>query len=709
MHLVSACFAVQDYSMNHHTPTFTRLRRLLPLLPTLLIAPPALAEDPTPLPPVEVEAETQERYAVSADDAQAGTADIGALLEQVPGAAVNRNGALTGIAQYRGLYGDRVNVVVDGAALNASCTNAMDPPLSHIPTGQLESLTVIRGIAPVSAGLETLGGSIAARSKRGWFGETDSLESHGEVYGGGATVDNALSGGALSWLSNQQHKLYAAISRETADDAEYAGGRITPTRYARTHYATGYGLRAGAHEIGLDLSRTETGASGTPSLPMDIRWSDSDLASFDWRASFGRQQWQGHLSYSHIEHEMDNYTLRTPPNDSTRLAATETTGVDYRLASSFYVGGGALTLGVDGQLADHDATVRDPVNNPNFYVDNFNDVQRDRYGVYAEWTGLVAPDWSLEAGLRYTRVDMDAGVVSHFMYGMNAGITTLQDRFNNADRSIADNNIDAVLQLSYALTPETALIGGIARKTRSPSYQERYLWLPLEATAGLADGNLYVGDLALDPEVSHQIELGLDWRDHGAYLSPRLFYRDVSDYIQGTPATDATVVMVASNNGDSTPLQFSNVDATLYGIDTSAGIAFGEHWSLDAILSYVRGKRDDTDDALYRVAPLSATLALSYTQPVWSVTARSRMVARQSKVSTTNSETETAGFAVFDLSGRLTPWQRLQIDLGVANLFDTEYREHTAGINRVLGVDVAVGERVPAYGRSLYGKLTLRW
>ena len=43
--------------------------------------------------------------------------DSAAVLKDIPGANVNRNGALTGIAQYRGMYGDRVAVDVDQLGL----------------------------------------------------------------------------------------------------------------------------------------------------------------------------------------------------------------------------------------------------------------------------------------------------------------------------------------------------------------------------------------------------------------------------------------------------------------------------------------------------------------------------------------------------------------------------------------------------------------
>ncbi|TJY59834.1 TonB-dependent receptor [Sinimarinibacterium sp. CAU 1509] len=679
------------------------------LLPLGLITAPAFAESPTPLPDVTVEGDAADAHVID-PAAHAGTApDIGALLKQAPGAQVNRNGALTGIAQYRGLYGDRVNVLVDGINIEASCTNAMDPPLSHIPSAQLESLTVIRGIAPVSSGLETLGGTIMAESSIGTFGTDPRFETHGDLSSSGASVNDSYALSGLGWLSNQQHKLYAAASRETGNDADFADGTIRPTSYERTHYALGYGMRFGTQTLALDLARNEANDSGTPSLPMDIVTSTTDTAKLDWRGTWSGTTLHAQLSDAQSDHTMDNYSLRTPPGGNTRRAITDASGVGYRVDAGFGVASGTLTLGLDGHMADHNAVVRDPVNNPNLRVVSFNDVQRDRYGAFGEWNGALPAGWGLDLGLRYTRVEMNAGAVDHSMYGMNAGVTTLEDRFNNADRARNDNNIDWVAQLSHALGEQTSLVGGVARKVRSPSYQERYLWLPMEATAGLADGNNYVGDIGLDPEVSHQVELGVDWRGTHAYVSPRAFYRDVSNYIQGTPATDPTVIMVSSGNGDATPLQFSNVDATLYGIDTTAGVHFGTYWSIDGVLSYVRGERDDVSDNLYRVYPLSGTLAVKYARDRWSLSGQSEFAARQDKVSSTNSETETAGYAVFNVFGDVKLGSRITLAAGVANLFDTLYREHTAGINRALDSDVALGDRIPGYGRNAYARLRYVW
>ncbi|MGB5539977.1 MAG: TonB-dependent receptor plug domain-containing protein, partial [Gammaproteobacteria bacterium] len=168
------------------------------------------AEEATRLGTVTVTGELAEEdntYQLDTEEVPGIAPDAASLLHKVPGANVNRNGALTGIAQYRGLFGDRINVTVDGITVQEGCTNSMDPPLSFIPGTQLESIEVIRGIAPVSSGLETLAGTMRAESIRSEFGSGDDMESHGSLRLSGATVNDAGAAGVLAGVANRTHRM----------------------------------------------------------------------------------------------------------------------------------------------------------------------------------------------------------------------------------------------------------------------------------------------------------------------------------------------------------------------------------------------------------------------------------------------------------------------------------------------------------------------
>ena len=674
------------------------------------------AEQPHDLPGLKVTDTPAEDERFDVDAARTsiqrpGTAE---LLMRAPGANVNFNGPLTGIAQYRGMFGNRVNVMVDGNYINSGGPNSMDPPLHYIPRPRLGKLQVIRGIAPVSSGLETIGGTVIAESRRGEFSSDEKFDINGYVDGGGQSVDNGYFMGGVISAANDQHRFQVGGSREDGDDTKFGSGTIASSAYERNSFDVGYGYRVDSQEAGLSYFGNETENTGTPALPMDIVFFDTDIFRGDYEASFGDTQVQTKVSYHKVDHQMNNFGQRPPPPDPNRfrLSNADSKAWYYSASASRAFGPGKLTVGADGNPANHNATIFNP-NNAAFFVQNFNDVDRDRFGFFSEWRGWFSKSWGGELGLRYTRVEMNAGTVDGTPAQTSAGPRVLRDRFNGADRDKNDNNLDAVAKLLYQFEPGLTAELGFGRKTRSPWYQERYLWLPLQATGGLADGNNYVGNIDLEPEVSYQYELGLNWRNERFYLAPRGFYRRVDDYIQGTPATDPVVIAVSTANGDLTPLQFNNVDAELFGADLEWGISLAKDWHLDGVLSYVRGKRRDIGDDIFRVAPLNGTVALTYEQSRWFATVEGILYDRQDKVSVTNQETQSAGYGLLNVLGQYTLMEGAQatatLKAYVNNVLDKTYHPHLNGLNRVRNSDVAVGQRVPGPGRNFLARLDVEF
>jgi iron complex outermembrane receptor protein len=666
----------------------------------------------TTLPDMTVEGEAAagpSLYQVELEQAPVTTPDTAELLRRAPGASVNRNGPLTGIAQYRGMYGDRVNVMVNGMRINTGGPNGMDPALSYIPRSQLQSLEVIRGIAPVSSGAETIGGTIMANGRSSEFGSSDRLTSSLELTGGGATVNDSGNGSAMGTIANRNHRLHVIGSRENGGNIEYSDGKIRPSRHERNNFGTGYGFRTGSHEFSFDIRRNETDPTGTPALPMDIIDINTSIVQGNYSGDIAGYAVNAKAFWSDVNHHMSNYELRDAPvqmgSPMTRLNDATSDGLGYRLDTALPMASGVLTLGVDGHLDDHDSTITDPVNNLSFRVENFNDVERDLFGFFAEWNGAVLKDWDLQLGGRYNLVKSDAGDVFSSMAMMNPGIMTLQNRFNAADRDQSENNFDLAAKLSRPLSTQTTLVAEVGHKTRAPSYQERYLWLPLQATNGLADGNNYVGNIELDSEKAYEVGLGLDWYGRRAYFEPRVFYRYVDDYIQGTPSTDPAVIAVSTMGGDPTPLQFSNVDARLYGADAAWGVTLSDNWSVDGIVSYVRGERDDINDDLYRIAPLNGRASLTYRRTRWWASLEGIACAEQDRVSDTNDEKETDGYQLLNLRGGVEITRDLLINAGVENILDSTARDHLTGINRVADSDVGLGRRLPSPGRNFFATL----
>jgi len=168
------------------------------------------------------------------------------------------------------------------------------------------------------------------------------------------------------------------------------------------------------------------------------------------------------------------------------------------------------------------------------------------------------------------------------------------------------------------------------------------------------------------------------------------------------------VRMMNMMNGTSAPdpLEFQNVDARFYGLDLDWGWQLSERWSLSGVLNYVRGKTEA--DNVYRVPPLNGLVALNYGAARWGVGVETFFAGSQEDVAAFNGEPETDGYATFNLNGYWQASSMIRLSAGVENLADKVYSDHLAGINRVSGnPDIAVGERLPGFGRNLFARFDL--
>ena len=622
--------------------------------------------------------------------------DVADWLKTVPGANINKNGPITGIAQYRGMFGERVAKNIGGQHIVSAGPNAMDAPLTYINPIMVKSVAVYRGIAPVSAGIDTLGGAIKVNLKQA---EVDT----GTTLGGDLALsyndinDASTFAGDLN-ISNENTGVLLYLTDQQGDDYQDGDGNtISSTQYNKQQYGADLRHQQDGWEIGLTWHHAETDDSGTPALPMDIDYIESDRYSLDGKLSLNDWQLSWQLGYQDAIHGMDNFSQRVSMNTSMyRYNTTDAKTRNYK----FLLSQGDWLFGLEGYDSDHNADISNP-ENAMFSIANFNQVKNQRNSAFVEWTPSSGK-FSHTLGLRLKDNRADAAEVSSSMAMMNPNIKALRDEFNDADRDVSDTTFDLALNSEYQWSNALALNYALAIKQRAPSYQERYLWMPMQATGGLADGKTYVGNINLDVETAYQINAGLSYQQDDFAIAPQFFYQKVDDYIQGTPSTDMRVKMVASMMGDDSPLTFDNIDATLYGVDMNWHYRLNEHFKLSGIVSYVKGERDDINDDLYRISPLNTRINLLYQYKNWQSNLAIHAYASQDDVSALNNEQASAGYAVVDWQVDYFVSSGLVVRLGANNLLDKQYSDHLGGVNRANGSDIAVGEKVSAMGRNVY-------
>ena len=291
--------------------------------------------------------------------------DSAELLRAIPGASFNSNGAITGIAQYRGLFGDRVAVSLDSSPALTGGPNAMDTPLSYAPASLLKELSVHRGIAPVSAAQESLGGHISAHFDRGSFNNGRRMQLSGFANSRYGDNGNQSASNLQLVAANKQHKVALLASYDEGDSGEAGDNlQLTGTQYQRSRTDLSYGLQSGVTNADFHIGQMDISNSGTPALAMDITSVETDLTGFNLSTEINDIKIFADLAWADVVHSMDNHSLRQPPMMTmgyrTNLATAE--NLSWTFKAVLPIDQASLTLGTDGNLADHNSVINNPEN-----------------------------------------------------------------------------------------------------------------------------------------------------------------------------------------------------------------------------------------------------------------------------------------------------------------------------------------------------------
>ena len=95
---------------------------------------------------------------------RAASSDTASLLRDVPGVYLQSAGGVSSLPSLHGLADDRLRIQVDGMDLVSACANHMNPPLSYIDPSNVDSVRVYAGITPVSAGGDSIVGTLIVNS-----------------------------------------------------------------------------------------------------------------------------------------------------------------------------------------------------------------------------------------------------------------------------------------------------------------------------------------------------------------------------------------------------------------------------------------------------------------------------------------------------------------------------------------------------------------
>lgn len=650
------------------------------------------------------------------------SSDVVDVLTQSPSVSVNQAGAVSGFPVMRGVADDRLNIEIDGMPLLSSCPNHMNTPLSYVSPSQTDGVEIYPGITPVSVGGDSIGGSILVNTNRPFFAPSSEVVTQGEIGAFYRNNSNAKGGDVSVTVANDQFSATYKGSRSLADNyhaaddfknfttttnaaagTEFTSGtegtttdknEVAGTAYESINQSLGLAYQGQDKLLQATITKQHMPFQQYPNQRMDMTSNDSTKLnlSYDQGMSWGDVTLQAYSEkVDHVMAFMDYKTAKQMPmdtrSDTIGLKAAALVGLSN--ASDLNVGAELQQYTLDDYWKPNPASAG---MSPNTFS-NINNGTRDRNALFAEWINQLTPAWKTRIGARYERVDMNADQVqgyhtaNFFNKPASKGGAKVKTNeaaesaaFNAASRSVSDNNLNLTALASYEASDTFAVEMGLARQVRSPSLYERYTWSTWSMAAVMnnfvGDGNGYMGDINLKPETAYTLSTTLDWhaanpQDWNVQVMP--YFSRIEDYV------DAKLV---KSYGDFGVYQYANQRARIYGLDIASNMQLAENalgnWRAKAKLNYARGTNLDTDDNLYNIMPLNATIGLMQESNHWHNSLELIVVSDKKDVSKNRNELKTAGYSLVNVQTSYT-FENLRIDLGIDNLFNRAYNLPTGG------------------------------
>jgi iron complex outermembrane recepter protein len=587
---------------------------------------------------------------------------LAGTLQNVPGLAVTSVGPATARPVIRGLGGDRVLILEDGARVGDLSSTSSDHAVSVDPLNA-QRIEVVRGPAALLYGSNAIGGVINVI--RDEVPSADPDRATGMASLQGQTMNGGLAAGGHSQFGVAGVALRAEGSYRSAGDLRTPAGSLENTQLRTYSAAAGVSRVVGNGHSGIAY-RYYDNRYGIPggfvgSHPEGV---DIEMRRHSVHAESHVRQRFGPFTRLDLDAKYTNYYHR-------ELEAEGIIGTEF-----------GLLTGSAQAIARHEAWGR---------------LASGAIGTRVSWQDFAAggstdtpPSTELTAAA-FMLEELDVGRL-RLQGGARLDWHRIEPGQQEVELDIGDVRtrtfaaVSGSLGALYAPARGLSLGGSVARAYRTPDTGELFSRGPHLAAYSFEVGN---------PDLAAEVGLGVDafvrfTRDQ--FNGELAVFRNALDnyiYYRDTGALSRSGLPI---------YQATGADAILTGFEAMASLEPVRHLVLEGVVSYVRGTLSSEDAPLPMIPPLNGGLTARYERPGYFAGLSWRGAREQGRVATQEFETATAGYQIFDADAgyRWLAFGRVNsLTLTVANLTDQFVYDHLSRIR-----DRDSGRRVPGPGRS---------
>lgn len=623
---------------------------------------------------------------------------LGATLDGLPGVAASQFGPNASRPVIRGMDGDRVRILQNGAA---SLDAASLSPDHATPIEPLlaESIEVVRGPATLLYGANALGGAVNVVSNQIPQDKIQGVQGRAETRLGGAERERAAV--AMVEAGNGQWALHADVSARKTSDLRIPGyARSAALRASDPKSEETYGT------LPNSWAQQESGSVGAAYTGDKVRFG---LSYQGWRGDYGTVA----EPTVRIKMQQEHYGLEGEVRDLSAATAgwldkltTQAHFSDYehRELESGEIGTTFKNRGWEARLEAHQAKRGN--------WEGLLGVQAQGFRFSALGDEAFVPSTQTQNLAAFTLQEWHPTPRINLSLGGRVEHVNLKAEADDAGKFAADqrsfNGYNGALGLRYTVLPGLNLTSQLAYTQRLPTFYELY-----------ADGkhiatNAYeLGSRTLGKEKATTLDAGVRWKSSQSGVgllqaNLQAYYSQIDDFISlqntGQFRDDTRAIVPAGTPDSVAEYAYQAVPAKLWGAEAEATVRVAQglfgvgklDWTVRGDM--VRGSRRDSGEALPRMAPWRVGNSLAYQHGAWRAQVEVLYHASQNRVP--HGESTTAAYTLLNLALNYAwRWQGLsgQVFVKGENLTNTEARQATSFLRDVAplgGRAVRAGLRV---------------
>ena len=227
----------------------------------------------------------------------------------------------------------------------------------------------------------------------------------------------------------------------------------------------------------------------------------------------------------------------------------------------------------------------------------------------------------------------------------------------------------------YQLSQQQKLYASYSSGYRAPNIDDM-------GTLGIVDFRYEVPTANLAPEKSQHTEIGYKYQSKLLSATVAAYYMHLSNLITRVRTTNPPI------NGYTVYKKENTESAFIKGIEAELMAQLLRQVSVNAGVSYTYGQSLSKNEPLRRIPPFNGRMAASFKNLRWFGSAEWQFASKQTRLAQGDKDDNrigkngTAGWQLINLYAGYH-LRRIQLNMGLQNLFNQDYKTHGSGINGV--------------------------